>query len=624
LTCLIYYFLLTDSPGKLHDPQNPINESFNDIARRNFTYRLNRRFSGQGILALFSEKLAILANLGFNIFLQNILPAMKNVLTNGTFWAVALAHSGGLMVNSSVRILGTYFRDTSFGVISGNLSGFINLSLSVGVLVGLAIGGSAFANLSNNARARKKMVANLYMMTVAMCYTLSFLAIPFVRRALHSVTLVAILQMIAAFLMGAGVAVQVYCIPAIVGCTFGINKGIYAAYTDGVACIISSWVWSVVGGAVEEGNPQGSGWVYGWAGIALLVVLAGLLMVEFVEHYFCRGGWINRLRTSTTSNNHTKQSMSSFKDSPIPPMSTPERIRRRFFDSRPNVFRPLDSVYRGPEVQSILSLGDDDDDDVSTIVFEDINSPIDYSDIENVREPIQDPIEVKQRIARLLKNTGNERCCDCHAPNPRWVSVIKPNKIGLNHRGASNPLSHPIGCFICTECASSHQKLGTQLVFVRNLDYDSFNHEDLIALKQGGNIEVNRIFEAYLNHASAKPPPASLSSQRDLFIKTKYEKKMWYKFESSNALSESMSIELTSTQPKSVFDTAAPFDTKTKEEYKRFVRNERESDFDSSLKKNILSSDVDSYSSDDSDNWQIQMSSNRDTARQGLEDLMDL
>jgi hypothetical protein len=99
---------------------------------------------------------------------------------------------------------------------------------------------------------------------------------------------------------------------------------------------------------------------------------------------------------------------------------------------------------------------------------------------------------------------------------------------------------------------------------------------------------------------------------------------MWYKFDRRNVSNESISLELTSTPTKSVFDTAAPFDTKTKEEYERFVRNERESDFESSLKKNILSSDVNSYSSDDSDNWQIQMSSNRDTTRQGLEDLMDL
>jgi MFS family permease len=628
LSCFIYYFLLTDSPGKLHEPQNPMKVSFTDIARRNFNYRLNRRFSSQGVFALVFEKLTILAYLGFNVFRYNILPSMKNVLTNATFWVVALAHSGGLMVNSSVRILGTYFRDTSFGTISGNLSGFINLSLSVGVLVGLAIGGNAFANLSNNARARKKMVANLYIMTVAMCYTLSFLAIPFVRRALHSVTLVAILQMIASFLMGAGVAVQVYCIPAIVGCTFGNNKGIYAAYTDGVACIISSWVWSVVGGAVEEGNPQGSGWVYGWAGIALLVVLAGLLMVAFVEHYFCRGGWIHRLRAETTDtidSNGTMHSMNSFKDIPIQPMTTPERIRKRLWNSRQTLFRSPEPIHRGPEVQSILSIGeDDDDDDTSTIVFEDINSPIDYSDIENIREPVLDPIEVKQRIRRILKYAGNELCCDCHAPDPRWISIIIPNKIGLNHRGASSPLPYRIGCFVCEDCAASHRKLGTQLVLVRSLDHDAFEHEDLVALKQGGNTEVNRIYEANLNHASAKPPPASLSSQRDLFIKTKYEKKMWYKFESSVGPAPGISVESNSSNSKSVFDIVAPCDAKTKDDYERFVRNEREADSEVSLNRIYLSNDDASFSSDDSDNWQIQMSTNKNVVREGLEDLMDL
>ena len=85
-----------------------------------------------------------------------------------------------------------------------------------------------------------------------------------------------------------------------------------------------------------------------------------------------------------------------------------------------------------------------------------INSPIDYIDIENVREPVQDPIEVKHRIGHLLTNTGNDHCCDCHdAPIPLWVLVVKLNKIALNHQGPSNPLTHPIRYFILFTYLSS-------------------------------------------------------------------------------------------------------------------------------------------------------------------------
>jgi peptidoglycan/LPS O-acetylase OafA/YrhL len=47
-------------------------------------------------------------------------------------------------------------------------------------------------------------------------------------------------------------------------------------------------VWRLVGDAVQEGNPQGGGWAYGWAAVALVVVLCAVLMVEFMEHYFVR------------------------------------------------------------------------------------------------------------------------------------------------------------------------------------------------------------------------------------------------------------------------------------------------------------------------------------------------
>ena len=140
---------------------------------------------------------------------------------------VAIAHSGGAMVLTSVRILGTYFRDTSYGAISENQAGAVSAVLSVGTLVGLGVGGNVFAKLSFDAKARKSMVSKLYILTVSMCYTLSLLAIPAVRSWLHSSPVVALLQAMATFCMGAGVAVQVYCIPAIVGATFGANKGLY-------------------------------------------------------------------------------------------------------------------------------------------------------------------------------------------------------------------------------------------------------------------------------------------------------------------------------------------------------------------------------------------------------------
>jgi len=291
------YLFVSDSPGKLHDPQNPIREplpGYNTSA----LFRSGSHHSRGGVPSPLTIIQTILrfCNVAFLVFMRNVVPSLRSVLSSGTFWIVAVAHSGGSMICTSIRILGTYFLDTSNSAISEDQAGAVTVFLSVGMFLGLGFGGSAFAKLSNNSAARKAMVTRLYILTVSMCYALAFLALPVVRNAINSPVAVAFLQAAATFCMGAGVAVQVFCIPAIVGATFGANKGLYAAYTDGVAYAVSSIVWRIVGKAVEEGNPQGAGWAYGWAAVALLVIFAGLLMVGFVEHYFCRAGCIGRLR----------------------------------------------------------------------------------------------------------------------------------------------------------------------------------------------------------------------------------------------------------------------------------------------------------------------------------------
>ena len=631
-SCAILYMFVTDSPGKLHDPQNPIKEFSHNPHHYN---RPGRR--DVMTMSDIIEKVQFYLRMAMAVFLRNIVPSLRSVLSNGTFWVVAIAHSGGLMVCSSVRILGTYYRDTAYGAISEDEAGAVTIFLSIGVLFGLLIGGNAFANLSANAQARKKLVANLYIMAVTMCYTLAFLAIPLVRKALHS-SAIAFLQSAASFLMGAGVAVQVYCIPAIVGCTFGANKGLYASYTDGVANVISATVWRIVGNAVEEGNPEGSGWAYGWAAVALLVILAGLLMVEFVEYYFCRGGWLGRIRDANRNSNKGNGDPTGGADI----NASFAESSKRLWENRPAIpaiFQPMSPFRRkGPEIESILSMADDDD--ASTIVFEDITLPIDHSDIES-EQLSQDPDNNNQHVLDILELKGNDVCVDCQAPYPRWVSIILRNLIGLNHRGASKPLSHQIACFCCTECAGSHRKLGNHIVFVRSVDYDSFKTTEVSALRRGGNARVNMIYEALLQDLSAKPLPSAPLANRERFVIAKYEKKLWYKFTATPSVQQIetsfdkntslISIELVRNHAKdqgkrrdmssnkpNVFQTAAPFDRRSHEQYEAFVHADSDSDSGRFPKRN-QQRDTSSISSEDSEEWHIAKTDTR-----GLDALINL
>jgi MFS family permease len=302
---LVFYVYLTDSPGKLHDPQNPI-RSIPQLSGDKSAVRID---SFQPSIRQRAIYLCLSVT-------RTVLPSIHAVLASPAFWAVAAAHAGATMVKQSERILGTYFRDTSYGVVTESKASAMTAFLSLGMLAGLLVGGKAFAkaaeseqelhsfsyNSESNRHEKssltdaaqigtKNMIAFLYCFAICMCYMLSFFAVPFVRRALHLPVLVLIFQVLATLGLGFGVAVQYYHIPPIVSATYGKNRGLYTAYTEGIAGLLSSIVWRIVGGAVEEGNPQVGGWAYGWAAIALLLVFCGTLMVTIVEIYFVGGGW---------------------------------------------------------------------------------------------------------------------------------------------------------------------------------------------------------------------------------------------------------------------------------------------------------------------------------------------
>jgi len=311
---VVFYIYLTDSPGKRHDPQNPISEQvekkktlYSNVPSQNAYHPTFHSWTPKQ--QTISERASKFVK---SVFIT-VLPSIRAVLKSRVFWAVAIAHAGATMVKSSERILGTYFRDTSYGVVTESKAGAMTVFLSLGMLMGLLVGGKAFARAAEKEEqgnnnidggrggqsslidaaqvGTKNMIAFFYCLSICSCYILSFLAMPFVRKALHLPVLVLILQVITTLFLGFGIAVQYYHIPAIVGATYGKNRGLYTAYTDGVAALVSSIVWRIVGGAVEEGNPQGAGWSYGWAGLALLLVFCGTLMIKVVELYLIGGGW---------------------------------------------------------------------------------------------------------------------------------------------------------------------------------------------------------------------------------------------------------------------------------------------------------------------------------------------
>ncbi|RLV82427.1 hypothetical protein DV515_00016659, partial [Chloebia gouldiae] len=158
-------------------------------------------------------------------------------------------------------------------------------------------------------------------------------------------------------------------------------------------------------------------------------------------------------------------------------------------------------------------------------------------------------------LRRLQSAPGNERCCDCGRPDPRWASIN-------------------LGVLLCIECSGIHRSLGVHCSKVRSLTLDSWEPELLkvsagrnagnagILWKRGnsspeefnslrgfhfqlmcelGNSTMNQIYEAQCEELGLKKPTAGSSRQdKEAWIKVKYvEKKFLRKLPGGEVLAES-------------------------------------------------------------------------------------
>ncbi|ESO91406.1 hypothetical protein LOTGIDRAFT_153844 [Lottia gigantea] len=111
----------------------------------------------------------------------------------------------------------------------------------------------------------------------------------------------------------------------------------------------------------------------------------------------------------------------------------------------------------------------------------------------------------KQMISQqLLVIPGNDKCCDCGAPDPRWASIN-------------------LGITLCIECSGIHRSFGVHMSKVRSLTLDAWDPEQIKVMMELGNEVINRIYVAKLNDSIAvQATPDSKRNVREAWIKAKY------------------------------------------------------------------------------------------------------
>ncbi|CAN0033867.1 unnamed protein product [Scytosiphon promiscuus] len=115
----------------------------------------------------------------------------------------------------------------------------------------------------------------------------------------------------------------------------------------------------------------------------------------------------------------------------------------------------------------------------------------------------------KAHLTKLLE--ANPECVDCGAPDPDWSSIS-------------------LGVMMCIECSGIHRSMGVHVSKVRSLTLDRWTEPLMELLREAGNRNANRVWEAYRESPSfsqmkAKMRPDSDRPTREALIRAKYEQR---------------------------------------------------------------------------------------------------
>ncbi|KAI7543577.1 hypothetical protein KC331_g7320 [Hortaea werneckii] len=86
--------------------------------------------------------------------------------------------------------------------------------------------------------------------------------------------------------------------------------------------------------------------------------------------------------------------------------------------------------------------------------------------------------ETRSKLLEIQKKNENNKCVDCGAPSPQWISP-------------------KLGIFFCLACSGIHRSLGVHISFVRSATMDALKTGEVKRMELGGNKPWKEFFDGH-------------------------------------------------------------------------------------------------------------------------------
>mmetsp|Transcript_20225 Transcript_20225/g.33526 ORF Transcript_20225/g.33526 Transcript_20225/m.33526 type:complete len:201 (-) Transcript_20225:165-767(-) len=116
-------------------------------------------------------------------------------------------------------------------------------------------------------------------------------------------------------------------------------------------------------------------------------------------------------------------------------------------------------------------------------------------------------------LSFLKSVNGNAQCMDCNGADPQWATVT-------------------YGALLCLNCSGKHRSLGVQISSVRSITMDSWSHIQVLAMLEGGNLQLRAFFNRHKLNSEAKnesPSVGPITKENVTIMRYKTKAALFYR-----------------------------------------------------------------------------------------------